>query len=139
MRKTCLDMVYELAKQDERIIFIGSDLGVGTLQQFRDEMPDRFLMEGISEQNLIGLVTGLALEGRIPYFNTIATFIARRALEQVVDDACLHNANVRMIGNGGGLVYAPLGPTHQAIEDVAVLRSVPGLTIVAPGTDRSSC
>ncbi|KKK50802.1 hypothetical protein LCGC14_3121370, partial [marine sediment metagenome] len=73
MRKTCLDMVYQLAKKDERIFFIGSDLGVGTLQKFKEEMPDRFFMEGISEANVIGMATGLALEGKIPYVNTIAT------------------------------------------------------------------
>ena len=132
MRKTCLDMIYELAKSDERIFFIGSDLGVGTLQRFQEEMPDRFFMEGISEANVIGMAVGLALEGKIPYVNTIATFLTRRCFEQVVLDVCLHNVNVRLIGNGGGLVYAPLGPTHLAIEDLAILRAIPNMTIIAP-------
>lgn len=132
MRKTCLDMVYQLAKKDQRIIFIGSDLSVGTLKQFQEEMPDRFFMEGISEANIIGMAVGLALEGKIPYVNTIATFLTRRCFEQVVLDVCLHNVNVRLIGNGGGLVYAPLGPTHLAIEDLAILRAIPNMTIIAP-------
>lgn len=132
MRQTCLSMVYQLAKEDSRIFFIGSDLGVGTLEQFKQEMPDRFFMEGISEANIIGMAAGLALEGKIPYVNTIATFITRRCFEQIVLDLCLHNVNVRLIGNGGGLVYAPLGPTHEAIEDLAILRAVPNMTIVAP-------
>jgi len=132
MRKTCLDMVYELAKKDDRIIFIGSDLGIGTLQQFKEEMPGRFFMEGVSEANIIGMATGLAIEGKIIYVNTLATFITRRCFEQVVLDVCLHNVNVRLIGNGGGLVYAPLGPTHEATEDVAILRAIPNMTIVAP-------
>lgn len=132
MRQTCLNMVYEMAKEDPRIFFIGSDLGVGTLDQFKEEMPNRFLMEGVSEANIIGLSTGLALEGKIPYVNTIATFITRRCFEQVVLDAALHRVNVRLIGNGGGLVYAPLGPTHLAIEDIAIMRSIPNMTIVAP-------
>ena len=132
MRKKCLDMVYELAKKDERIFFIGSDLGVGTLDEFRKDMPDRFFMEGVSEQNIIGMAAGLALEGKIVYVNTIATFITRRCFEQVVLDLCLHNVNVRLIANGGGVVYAPLGPTHLAIEDMAILRSLPNMTIVAP-------
>lgn len=131
MRQMCLNMVYELAKEDPRIFFIGSDLGVGTLDQFKDEIPDRFLMEGVSEANIVGLATGLALEGKIPYVNTIATFITRRCFEQVVLDASLHNVNVRLIGNGGGLVYAPLGPTHLAIEDMAIMRAIPNMTIVA--------
>lgn len=132
MRQACLNSVYELAKTDRRVFFIGSDLGVGTLQQFQEEMPERFFMEGINEANIIGMATGLALEGKIPYVNTIATFITRRCFEQIVLDVCLHNANVRLIGNGGGLVYAPLGPTHLAIEDLAILRAVPNMTIVAP-------
>lgn len=132
MRKTCLDMVYELAKQDERIFFIGSDLGMGTLKQFKAEMPERFFMEGVSEATIIGMAAGLALEGKIVYVNTIATFLTRRCFEQVVIDLCLHKANVRLIGNGGGLVYAPLGPTHLAIEDLAILRALPNMTILAP-------
>lgn len=132
MRKACLDMVYELAKEDERIFFIGSDLGAGTLKQFKEDMPDRFFMEGVSEANIIGMAAGLAMEGKIVYVNTIATFLTRRCFEQVVLDLCLHNVNVRLIGNGGGLVYAPLGPTHLAIEDIAIFRAIPNMTIIAP-------
>ena len=132
MRKTCLDCVYEIAKTDPRVFFIGSDLGIGTLKQFKAEMPDRYFMEGVSEANLIGMSAGLALEGKIVYANTIATFITRRCFEQVCLDLCLHNVNVRLIGNGGGMVYAPLGPTHLATEDIAILRSLPRMTILAP-------
>ena len=132
MRKTCLDMVYELAKKDKRIIFIGSDLGFGTLKKYKEEMPDRFFMEGISEANIIGMAAGLALEGKIVYVNTIATFLTRRCFEQIVVDLCLHKLNVRLIGNGGGLVYAPLGPTHEAIDDIAIMRVIPNMTVVAP-------
>ena len=132
MRKASLDMVYELARRDPRIFFIGSDLGIGTLKQFKAEMPGRFLMEGVSEANIVGIAAGLALEGKIVYINTIATFLTRRCFEQVALDLCLHNANVRLIGSGGGLVYAPLGPTHQAIDDIAIFRALPRMTIVAP-------
>lgn len=132
MRQTALNMVYELARRDERIVFIGSDLGAGTLKQFRDEMPDRFFMEGVSEANIIGMAAGLALEGCIVYVNTIATFLTRRCFEQVAVDLCLHDVNVRLMGNGGGLVYAPLGPTHLAIEDIAILRALPRMAVVAP-------
>jgi transketolase len=125
-------MVYDLAKTDERIFFIGSDLTAGTLEKMQQEMPDRFFMEGVSEANIIGMAAGLALEGKIPYVNTIATFLTRRCYEQIVVDLCLHKANVRLIGNGAGLVYAPLGPTHEAIEDMAILRAIPNMTIVAP-------
>jgi transketolase len=132
MRKTCLDAVYELARHDRRIVFIGSDLGVGTLDRFKQEMPDRFFMEGVSEANIVGMAAGLALEGKIVYVNTIATFLTRRCFEQVVLDLALHGANVRLIGSGGGVVYAPLGPTHLAIDDIAIMRAIPNMAIVAP-------
>ena len=132
MRKTCLRMIYELAKQDERIVFIGSDLGAGVLEEFKREMPDRFFMEGVGEANMVGMAAGMALSGKIVYCHTIATFLTRRAFEQVAIDVGLHKANVRLIGAGGGAVYAPLGPTHLAIDDIALMRTIPGMTIVAP-------
>ena len=132
MRKTCLDTIYELAKKDKKILFIGSDLGPGVLSDFKKNMSERFFMEGISEQSIIGLSAGLAMEGFKPYVNTIATFLTRRCFEQVAIDLCLHNLPVKLIGNGGGLVYAPLGPTHQAIEDISIMRTLPNMTIIAP-------
>lgn len=132
MRQACLDHVYALAKRDERVVFIGSDLGAGVLQEMKEAMPERFLMEGVAEQNLIGLAAGLAMDGFIPYVNTIATFLTRRCYEQVAIDLCLHGLPVRLIGNGGGMVYAPLGPTHMAIEDIAIMRALPGMTVAAP-------
>ena len=132
MRKTCLDMVHELAREDERVLFVGSDLGHGTLADMQAEFPDRFYMEGIAEMNLVGMAAGLAMEGAIPYVNTIATFLTRRCYEQVAMDVCHANLPVRLIANGGGLVYAPLGPTHEATEDIAIMRALPNMTIVAP-------
>jgi transketolase len=131
MRNTCLNMVYTLAKEDERVVFIGSDLSPGLLSDMQRDMPERYYMEGIAEANLIGMAAGLAMEGYLPYVNTIATFITRRCYEQLAVDLCLHKLPVRLIGNGGGLVYAPLGPTHLAIEDMAILRTLPNMTVVA--------
>src|SRR6187551_2179432 len=132
MRQTCLNMVYDLAKRDERVVFVGSDLSPGLLADMKRDMPERWYMEGITEQNLIGMSAGLAKEGYIPYSNTIATFITRRCYEQVAIDLCLHDLPVRLIANGGGLVYAPLGPTHLAIEDISIMRALPNMTLVAP-------
>lgn len=132
MRAACLEMVHELARRDARVIYIGSDLGTGTLDAMKREMPDRFFMEGVSEANMIGMAAGLAMDGYIPYVHTIGTFITRRAYEQVAVDLCLHDLPVRLIGNGGGLVYAPLGPTHMSVEDIATMRALPGMAIVAP-------
>jgi len=132
MRKTSLDSVYELAKIDERVVFIGSDLGPGLLDDMKKQMPDRYYMEGVSEQYIIGMAAGLAMEGFIPYINTIATFLTRRCYEQVALDLCLQNLPVRLIASGGGVVYAPLGPTHLAVEDIAIMRALPNMTVVAP-------
>ena len=132
MRRVCLNAVHELAQSDERVFFIGSDLGHGVLDDFRRDIPDRFFMEGVSEANVIGMSAGLALEGNIPFVNTIATFLTRRAFEQIAVDLCLHNANVRLIGNGGGVVYAAQGPTHMAVEDIAIMRALPNMTVLAP-------
>jgi transketolase len=132
MRERCLKTITELAREDDRVVFVGSDLGAGAMNDFRAEFPDRFFMEGVAEQNLVGLAAGLAMEGRVVYLNTIATFLTRRCYEQIAVDLCMHNANVRLVANGGGVVYAPLGPTHLATEDLAILRALPNMTILAP-------
>jgi transketolase len=131
MRKRSIDMVYELAKRDQRVVFIGSDLSPGLLGDMKKAYPERYYMEGIAEANIIGMAAGMAMEGFVPYVNTIATFITRRCYEQVAVDLCLHDLPVRLIGNGGGYVYAPLGPTHQAIEDIAIMRALPNMTVTA--------
>ena len=89
-------------------------------------------MEGVAEQSIIGIASGLAMDGYKPYVNTIATFLTRRCFEQVCIDLCLHDLPVRLIGNGGGLVYAPLGPTHQATDDISIMRTIPNIKIIAP-------
>ena len=132
MRNTCLNEVYRLAKDNKDIIFLGSDLGAGTLSKMKSDLPDQFVMEGISEQHIIGMSSGLAMEGFIPYVNSIAPFLTRRCYEQILVDLCLHDLPVRLIANGGGVVYAPLGPTHLAVEDIAILRAIPNMTIIAP-------
>jgi transketolase len=132
MRETSMKMVHELARRDPRVVFIGSDLGAGALDAMRKEMPERFFMEGVTEAAIIGMAAGLAMDGYIPYVCTIATFLTRRCYEQVAVDLCLHNLPVRLIANGGGLVYAPLGPTHMAIEDIAIMRALPNMAVVAP-------
>jgi transketolase len=131
MRKRSLDMVHTLARRDERVVFIGSDLSPNLLGEMKKEFPSRYYMEGIAEANIIGMAAGMAMDGFIPYVNTIATFITRRCYEQVAVDLCLHDLPVRLIGNGGGYVYAPLGPTHEAIEDLAIMRALPRMTVTA--------
>lgn len=132
MRKTCMNQIYLLAKKDKRVLFVGSDISSGTLDEFKNEMPDRFFMEGVSEQNIVGMMSGFAMSGAIVYFNTLAVFATRRCYEHILIDAAMHNLPIRFIGSGGGLVYAPLGPTHLAFDDISLMRTIPGMTVVAP-------
>jgi transketolase len=131
MRPTCVNKVFDLAERDPRVVYIGSDLSPDLTARMKQEMPGRAFMEGVSEAHVVGMAAGMAMEGFIPFVHTIATFITRRCYEQVAVDLCLHNLPVRLIGNGGGLVYAPLGPTHLAIEDVAIMRALPNMTVVS--------
>ena len=131
MRRACVEMVAEIALADDRIVFIGSDLSPGLLDDMKLACPDRHFMEGVSEANIVGMAAGMAMEGYVPYVNTIATFLTRRCYEQVAVDLCLHNLPVRHHWRSGGLVYAPLGPTHVAIEDIAIMRALPNMTVIA--------
>ena len=132
MRRTAVNAVYQLAQKDDRVVFIGSDLGPGGLEEMKKNMPERFFMEGVSEQYMVGMAAGMAMEGFLPYISTISSFLTRRCYEQVALDLCLHNVPVRLISTGAGAVYAPLGPTHLAVEDIAILRVLPNMAIVAP-------
>lgn len=127
-----LNTVFELAKSDPKVVFVGSDLGFGTLDKMKNEMPDQFFMEGISEQHLIGFAAGLAKQGFIPFVNTIANFLSRRALEQIILDVALHKLPVKILASGGGMVYAPLGPSHTAPDDLAHMLAIPNLDVFAP-------
>ncbi len=132
MRQVALDTVYELAKTNSKILFIGSDLGAGTLKMMKSEIPQQFFMEGISEQHIIGFAAGLAKEGFTPFLNTIANFFTRRALEQIILDVALHNLPVKILASGGGMVYAPLGPTHTATDDLAHILAIPNIFVYSP-------
>ncbi len=132
MRKAALAAIEGLLETNDSVIFVGSDLGAGTLAAAKLRHPGRVLMEGIAEQHLVGFAAGLALEGYVPYVHTIGTFLTRRALEQVIIDVALHNLPVRLVASGGGMVYAPLGPTHQAIDDFALMRAIPNMLVAAP-------
>src|SRR5258708_11114031 len=110
MRKRSLDMVHALARRDERVVFIGSDLSPNLLGEMKKEYPSRYYMEGIAEANVIGIAAGIAMAGFIPYVNTSATFITRHCYEQVAVDLRLHALPVRLIANGARLFYAPPRP-----------------------------
>ena len=129
MRKTCLNTVYELAKKDKKILFIGSDLGPGVLNDFKKNIPERFFMEGVSEQSIIGLSAGLALEGKKVFMYAMAPFITLRCLEQHKCCTAIMNLPINTIIAGIGLGYADSGPTHYTTEDTACLKSLVGSKI----------
>ncbi|MDB3920283.1 hypothetical protein N9349_06010 [Candidatus Pelagibacter sp.] len=132
MRQASLRAVFKLAKKDKKIVFIGSDLGPGILEEMKQKYPERFFMEGVTEQGIIGMAAGLALEGYKPFVNNIGTFLTRRCYEQIVVDLAMHNLPVRLLANGAGYVYAPLGPTHLATDDISIMRCIPNMIVLSP-------
>ena len=132
MRQASLRAVFKLAKKDKKIVFIGSDLGPGILEEMKQKYPERFFMEGVTEQGIIGMAAGLALEGYKPFVNNIGTFLTRRCYEQIVVDLAMHNLPVRLLANGAGYVYAPLGPTHLATDDISIMRCIPNMVVLSP-------
>lgn len=133
MRNAFLETLHELALQDERITFITGDLGFRVVEKFMEDCPKQFLNAGVAEQNMTGIAVGMALSGKICFTYSIANFPTLRCLEQVRNDVCYHDANVKIVSVGGGLAYGALSVTHHAVEDLGVMRCLPGLTIVAPG------
>lgn len=132
MRNAYLKSLYELAKKDPRILALVADNGAIVYDEYREEFPNRFLNFGIAEANMISVAAGLASSGKIPFTYTIASFITMRAFEQVRNDVCLQKMNVKMVGIGAGFVYSNLGPTHHAVEDIAIMKTLPGMTIFVP-------
>jgi transketolase len=132
VRDVFIRTLTDLAEADRRIFLITGDLGFGVLDKFQARLPGQFLNAGVAEQNMTGLATGLALEGRIVFTYSIANFPILRCLEQIRNDAAYHNANVKVVSIGGGFSYGPLGMSHHATEDLAIMRALPDVTVVAP-------
>jgi transketolase len=135
MRDSFINGLETLASEDPRVFLVTGDLGFGVLDRFAARFPRQFLNAGVAEQNMTGVATGLALEGRIVFTYSIANFPTLRPLEQIRNDAAYHDANVNVVAVGGGFSYGALGISHHATEDLAILRALPGLTVVAPGDD----
>jgi transketolase len=132
MRNAFIDELTELAEADERIHLITADLGFTVVERFADRHPGRFLNVGVAEQNMLGIAAGMAQEGCVPFCYSIATFAAMRGYEQLRNGGVLHDLPVRVVGIGGGYAYGHAGPTHFALEDLAIMRAQPGMTVLAP-------
>ena len=133
MRDTFVRTLIEIAKKDKNVHLITGDLGFGVLKPYWEQLPDQFTNAGISEQNMTSVAAGMALEGKIVFTYSIGNFPTLRCLEQIRNDCAYHNANVKIVCVGGGFVYGPLGMSHHATEDLAIMRSLPNITVMAPG------
>ena len=132
MRSTFIRTLVELAEDDSRLMLLTGDLGFTVVEPFAERFPDRFINAGVAEQNMVGVATGLAEAGFVPFVYSIATFATLRPYEFIRNGPVHHRLPVRIVGVGGGLDYGPNGATHHALEDLAIMRVQPGLTVVAP-------
>src|SRR5947209_176297 len=132
MRAAFVSSLVNLAERDPRIVLVTGDLGFMALEPCAEQFPDRFVNVGVAEQNMVGVATGLAEAGFIPFAYSIATFATLRPYEFVRNGPIAHQLPVRMVGVGGGLDYGHNGISHYALEDIAIMRAQPGMTVIAP-------
>lgn len=132
MRTTFIKTLIGLAEKDERIFLVAGDLGYSVLEAFSEKFPQRYLNAGVAEQNMTGIAAGLAMAGKTALTYSIANFPVFRCLEQVRNDVCYHDLNVKIVAVGGGLAYGAAGYSHHAVEDLAVMRALPNMTVFAP-------
>lgn len=132
MRDAFIRALSELADTDPRIVLVNGDLGFGVLTDFIANRPQQYINAGVAEQNMTAIACGMALEGARAYTYSIANFTTLRCLEQLRNDVCYHNADVTAVSVGGGFSYGQLGMSHFATEDLAILRALPNMTVVAP-------
>lgn len=133
MRKAFFEELVNAAEINEKIVLIVGDLGFGAIEMFADRFPDRFFNAGVAEQNMIGLASGLASEGFHVFVYSIGNFSTFRCAEQIRNDVDYHNLPVTVVAVGGGLAYGNLGYSHHAIQDYALIRTMPNMLIAAPG------
>jgi transketolase len=133
MRSAFIAALTKACEDSPEVLLVTGDLGFKVLDDFRTRFPDRFLNVGVAEQNLSGVGAGLALTGHVVFTYSIANFPILRCLEQIRNDICYHDADVKIVSVGGGLSYGTLGPSHFATEDLGIMRMLPGMTVVAPG------
>lgn len=133
MRDTFVKTLVELAKENKNIELLTGDLGFGVLKPYWETLPDQFTNAGIAEQNMAAVAAGMAMEGKTVFVYSIGNFPTLRCLEQIRNDCTYHKANVKIVCVGGGLVYGSLGMSHHATEELAIMRALPDMTVLAPG------
>ena len=133
MRDTFVRTLSAIAETRPDLMLITADLGFGVLNDWASRFPGQFLNAGIAEQNMTGLAAGMALEGRTVFTYSLGSFPTVRCLEQIRNDVCYHEANVKIVTVGGGMSYGPVGASHHATEDLAIMRSLPNMVVISPG------
>ena len=133
MRDAFVRALIEVAKKNKNVELVTGDLGFGVLKPFWEQCPNQFTNAGIAEQNMASLAAGMALSGKIVFTYSIGNFPTLRCLEQIRNDCAYHNANVKIVCIGGGFSYGSLGMSHQATEDIAIMRALPNVAVFAPG------
>jgi transketolase len=133
MRNAFIQELVALARQHPQIALIVGDLGYSVIEPFADEFPDRFINAGVAEQNMTGLAAGMASEGYHVFTYSIANFPTFRCAEQIRNDVAYHKLPVTVVAVGGGLAYGSLGYSHHAVQDYALMRTLPNMLIAAPG------
>lgn len=135
MRTGIITEIHELMQKNGDIYFLTGDLGYNTVEDIERDFPQRFINAGVAEQNLIGIASGLALSGKKVYVYSIIPFLTMRCYEQIRNDICHHDLDVTLVGVGAGLAYGILSNTHFALEDIAILRPLPNITIFSPADE----
>ncbi|MFZ5845318.1 MAG: transketolase family protein [Patescibacteria group bacterium] len=133
MRIAFVTTLAEIARKNKWVMLLTGDLGFSVFEKFMAELPRQFLNMGVAEQNMTGVAAGLAMEGKIPIIFSIVPFATMRNFEQIRNDICYQNLNVKIVGVGAGFSYGPYGHTHHGLEDMGILRTLPNLVILAPG------
>lgn len=133
MRDHVISELAEYAKKDSQLYLICGDLGYVVLDKYKEVAPNNFINVGIAEQNMTALAAGLAMEGNTVFTYSIGNFPTLRCIEQIRNDVCYHNANVKILAVGGGFVYGNQGVTHHATEDIAIMRVLPTMRVYVPG------
>jgi len=132
MRRGFVKALMELAAKDKDVYLLTGDLGFNAFEPFIEKFPDQYINCGVAEQHMVGMAAGMALSGKKPYVYSIVPFLTFRALEQIRADVCYQNLNVKFFGVGGGFSYGSLGCTHVVMEDMAVMRTLPNMTVFSP-------
>lgn len=132
MRNAFINSIYKVTRKNNNVMCMVGDIGGFLLRNYIKDFPNNFYNLGAAEANLVGVAAGLAMSGKIPFVYTITPFITSRCYEQIKVDVCYNNSNVKIVGVGSGVSYGTMGSTHHSLEDIAIMRVLPNMTIIAP-------